>query len=67
MSTLGLSHDDPLWLSRLWLSCDYLFLLTHNTAVELASLKHLRTKVTPDLHLIHVYSKNWGNLGSESI
>ena len=26
-----------------------------------ASRKHLRTKVTPDLHLR--YSKNWGNLG----
>ena len=28
------------------------------------SRKHLRTKVTPDLHL--TYSKNGGNLGSES-
>ena len=27
------------------------------------SLKHLRTKVTPDYHL--TYSKNGGNLGSE--
>ena len=26
--------------------------------------KHLRTKVTPDFHL--TYSKNGGNLGSES-
>ena len=31
---------------------------------KLASRKHLRTKVTPDFHLI--YSKNGGNLGSES-
>ena len=30
----------------------------------LASRKHLRTKVTPDFHL--TYSKNGGNLGSES-
>ena len=29
-----------------------------------SSRKHLRTKVTPDFHL--KYSKNWGNLGSES-
>ena len=29
-----------------------------------ASRKHLRTKVTPDFHL--TYSKNGGNLGSES-
>ena len=29
-----------------------------------SSRKHLRTKVTPDLHL--TYSKNDGNLGSES-
>ena len=28
------------------------------------SRKHLRTKVTPDFHL--TYSKNGGNLGSES-
>ena len=28
------------------------------------SQKHLRTKVTPDFHL--TYSKNGGNLGSES-
>ena len=28
------------------------------------SRKHLRSKVTPDLHL--TYSKNEGNLGSES-
>ena len=28
------------------------------------SRKHLRTKVTPDFHLI--YSKNGGNLGSKS-
>ena len=31
---------------------------------ENPSQKHLRTKVTPDLHL--TYSKNGGNLGSES-
>ena len=29
-----------------------------------SSRKHLRTKVTPDFHL--TYSKNGGNLGSES-
>ena len=30
----------------------------------ISSRKHLRTKVTPDFHL--TYSKNGGNLGSES-
>ena len=32
--------------------------------LTLSSRKHLRTKVTPDFHL--TYSKNGGNLGSES-
>ena len=32
--------------------------------VPVSSLKHLHTKVTPDFHL--KYSKNGGNLGSES-
>ena len=32
--------------------------------VYFTSRKHLRTKVTPDFHL--TYSKNGGNLGSES-
>ena len=32
--------------------------------VKISSRKHLRTKVTPDFHLS--YSKNGGNLGSES-
>ena len=32
--------------------------------ISFSSRKHLRTKVNPDFHL--TYSKNWGNLGSES-
>ena len=32
--------------------------------IDISSWKHLRTKVTPDFHL--TYSKNGGNLGSES-
>ena len=37
---------------------------TTNFGGKFASRKHLRTKVTPDFHL--TYSKNEGNLGSES-
>ena len=36
----------------------------HYTAFFASSRKHLRTKVSPDFHL--TYSKNGGNLGSES-
>ena len=36
----------------------------HKWSSSQTSRKHLRTKVTPDFHL--TYSKNGGNLGSES-
>ena len=36
-------------------------LKSHFLPQSLTSRKHLRKKVTPDLHL--TYSKNWGNLG----
>ena len=39
-------------------------LLDNNVANGYPSRKHLRIKVTPDFHL--TYSKNGGNLGSES-
>ena len=37
---------------------------TKKVLLESTSGKHLRTKVSPDFHL--TYSKNGGNLGSES-
>ena len=40
------------------------FLEVNYSKLSYASQKHLRTKVTPDFHL--TYSKNVGNLGSES-
>ena len=43
---------------------DEAFIVNRAELSILSSRKHLRTKVTPDFHL--TYSKNRGNLGSES-
>ena len=42
---------------------EQIFTFSENTKNKI-SQKHLRTKVTPEFHL--TYSKNGGNLGSES-